>query len=71
MDSEAIRNAEEKVASVQAALDEAQRVLQAAERAQEAAERGAKGMRSVAIAAIAGLVVLALVHGIQRARHNS
>jgi hypothetical protein len=60
MDQDAIKNAEEKVAAVQAALDDAQRVLQAAEKAQQAAEEGAKVMRSVALAAIAGLVVLAL-----------
>jgi len=32
MDQDAIKNAEEKVAAVQAALDDAQRVLQAAEK---------------------------------------
>ena len=60
MDHDAIKDAEAKVAAVQAALDDAQRVLQAAEKAQQAAEAGAKTMRTVAIAAIVGLVVLAL-----------
>lgn len=60
MDQEAIKNAEAKVAAVQSALDDAQRVLQAAEKAQRAAEEGAKVMRTVALAAIAGLVLLAL-----------
>ncbi len=61
MDHDAIKNAEEKVASVQAALDEAQRVLQAAEKAQLVAEQSTKMMRTVAIAAIAGLVVVTLL----------
>ena len=69
MDQDAIKNAEAKVASVQAALDEAQRVLQAAERAQQAAEESAKVMRSVALAAIGGLVVLALALATRRRHH--
>ena len=70
MDQDAIKNAEEKVAAVQAALDDAQRVLQAAEKAQKAAEEGAKVMRTVALAAIAGLVVLALAHIGKRHHHT-
>ena len=75
MDLEAIQNAEAQVASVQAALDDAQRVLQAAERAQlaaehakEVAERSARLMRNVAIAAIVGMFLVAIV---RRSRHSS
>lgn len=70
MDQDAINNAEAKIATVQAALDEAQRVLQAAERAQQVAEENAKVMRTVALAAIAGLVVLALALATRR-HHRS
>jgi multidrug efflux pump subunit AcrB len=75
MDLEAIKNAEAHVASVQAALDDAQRVLQAAERAQlaaeraqEVAERSTQVMRTVALAAIVGLVVVALA---RRSHHTA
>ena len=70
MDQDAINNAEAKIATVQAALDEAQRVLQAAERAQQVAEENAKVMRTVALAAIAGLVVLALALALATRRHH-
>ena len=73
MDPSSIKQAEERVAELQTALDEAQRVLQAAERAQqaaerahEAAERHAESMRIVALAAL-GVVVIALVF---RRRHR-
>jgi multidrug efflux pump subunit AcrB len=66
MDQDAIKNAEAKVATVQAALDEAQHVLQAAEKAQQVAEESAKVMRTVALAAIAGLVLLALTLATRR-----
>ena len=69
MDQEAIKNAEAKIAEVQSALDNAQRVLQAAERAQETAQKSADVMRTVALAAIGGLVLIALVFGIRR-RHR-
>jgi multidrug efflux pump subunit AcrB len=74
MDLDAIKNAEAQVANIQAALDDAQRVLQAAERAQLAAERAhqvaeqsTQVMRTVALAAIAGLVVVALT--VRRSHH--
>jgi hypothetical protein len=69
MDRDAIKDAEAKVAAVQAALDDAQRVLQAAEKAQKAAEDGAKLMRTVAMAAIAGVVLLALTMFTRRHHH--
>jgi hypothetical protein len=54
---------------VQSALDEAQRVLQAAERAQEAAERSAEVMRTVALAAAGGLVLVSLFLAVRHRRH--
>lgn len=66
MDSSSVKEAEERVAELQAALDGAQRVLQATERAQEAAERHAESMRIVAFVAL-GVVVVALVF---RRRHH-
>jgi hypothetical protein len=74
MEPSSIKQAEERVAELQTALDEAQRVLQATERAQEAAERAheaaerhAYSMRIVAFVAL-GVVVVALVFG-RRHRH--
>jgi hypothetical protein len=69
MDPEAIKNAEMRVAEVQSTLDEAQRVLQAAERAQQAAERSAEVMRTVALAAAGGLVLVSLLLAVRRRRH--
>ena len=69
VDQEAIKNAEAQVATVQAALDDAQRVLQAAERAQQAAEKSAQVMRTVALAALGGLVVVAVAVSLGRSRH--
>lgn len=66
MDQDAIKNAEAKIAEVQAALDNAQRVLQAAERAQETAQKSAEVARTVALAAIVGLVLVALALGLRR-----
>ena len=66
MDSDAIKNAETRIAEVQAALDDAQQVLQAAERAQQTAEKSAEVMRTVALAALGGLILLALVHAVRR-----
>ena len=66
MDQEAIKNAEAQIANVQSALDDAQRVLQAAERAQETAEKSAEVMRTVALAAVAGLILISLVHAVRR-----
>jgi hypothetical protein len=69
MDRSSVQEAEEKVADLQAALDRAQRVLQATERAQEAAERHADSMRIVAFVAL-GLVAVALVFR-RRHRHST
>ena len=66
MDSDAIKNAETRIAEVQAALDDAQQVLQAAERAQQTAEKSAEVMRTVVLAALGGLILLALVHAVRR-----
>ncbi len=67
MDQEAIKNAETRAA--QAARDDAQRVLDAAERALKTAEKNGKVMRTVAIVAVAGLVLVALVHAVREERH--
>ena len=69
MDQEAIMNAEAQVATVQAALDEAQRVLQAAERAPEVAEKSAEVMRTVAFAALGGLILITAAVALGRSRH--
>jgi len=69
MDQEAIKNAEAKIAEVQSALDNAQRVLQAVERAQETAQKSAGVMRTVALAGIGGLVLVTLVLVFWRRRH--
>ena len=69
MDQEAIKNAETRIADVQSALDDAQRVLKAAERAQEAAEKSAGVMRTVALAAVGGLVLVTLFVALYRRRH--
>ena len=66
MDPDAIKNAEMRIADVQSALDDAQRVLQAAERAQETAEKSADVMRTIALAAVGGLILLSLVHAARR-----
>ena len=69
MDQETIKKAEAQLATVQAALDDAQRVLQAAERAQQAAEKNAQVMRTIALTAVGGLVVVALAVALGRSRH--
>jgi hypothetical protein len=66
VDPDAIKNAETRIAEVQAALDDAQQVLQAAERAQQTAEKSAEVMRTVALAALGGLILVALVHAVRR-----
>ena len=66
MDPDAIKNAEMRIADVQSALDDAQRVLQAAERAQETAEKSAEVMRTIALAALGGLILLSIVHPLRR-----
>ena len=67
MAEEAIKNVETRAA--QSAREDAQRVLQAAERAQQMAEQNVEVMRTVAIVAVAGLVLVALVHAM-RGRHH-
>ncbi len=67
MAEEAIKNAETRAA--QSAREDAQRVLQAAERAQQMAEQNVDVMRSVAIVAVAGLVLVALVHAMRGKHH--
>jgi hypothetical protein len=69
VDQEAIKNAEAQIANVQSALDDAQRVLKAAERAQETAEKSAEVMRTVALAAVGGLVLVTLVVALHRRHH--
>jgi flagellin-like hook-associated protein FlgL len=66
VDPDAIKNAEMRIADVQSALDDAQQVLQAAERAQQTAEKSAEVMRTVALAALGGLILLSLVHAVRR-----
>ena len=69
MDKDSIKNAEARVTEMQEALDEAQRVLQAADRAQQKAEESAEMMRNAAIAAGCVLALLMLV-GLVRRRHR-
>jgi len=70
MDQDTIKNAEAKIAEVQSALDNAQRVLKGAERAQETAEKSAQVLRTVAVAAIVGLVLVTLAALGFRRRHH-
>ena len=67
VDQEAIKNAETR--AMQSARDDAQRVLQAAERVQQTAEQNVEVMRTVAIVAVAGLVLVALVHAMRGKHH--
>ncbi len=67
MAEEALKNAETRAA--QSVRDDAQRVLQAAERAQQMAEQNVEVMRTVAIVAVAGLVLVALVHAMRGKHH--
>jgi hypothetical protein len=74
MDADSIQDAEENIAKLQSALDDAQQMLQAAERAQEAAQRAhetaeahAAMLRTVSIVAIAVIVVGVLL-GFRRRR---
>lgn len=69
MTQEAIQDAEMKVAKMQSVLDDTQRALQAAERVQQTAEKSVEVMRTVAIAAVGGLVLVALVHAVRREHH--
>jgi ElaB/YqjD/DUF883 family membrane-anchored ribosome-binding protein len=75
MSSGSIQEAQENVAKLQSALDDAQRMLQAAERAQEAAqraheaaERHAAMLRTASVVAI-GVMVVAVLMGLRRRRH--
>ncbi len=70
MDKDSIKNAEARVTEMQDALDEAQRVLQAADRAQQAAEESAAMMRKVAAVAAGVVVFLLLVGAVRRRRRR-
>jgi hypothetical protein len=74
MQTDSIHEAQENVAKMQDALDNAQRLLAAAERAQEAAEQAheraeqhAVLLRTVSFVAI-GVIVLAVVASFRRRR---
>ena len=74
MSSSSIQEAQENVAKLQSALDDAQRMLDAAQRAQEAAQRAheaaeqhAAMLRTVSIVAI-GVIAVAVLMGIRRRR---
>lgn len=55
--------------AMQAARDDAARAHQAAERAQQAAEKNVDAIRTVAIVAVAGLVLVAVIH-VMRGKHQ-
>jgi hypothetical protein len=74
MNSDSIQDAQENIAKLQSALDDAQQMLQAAERAQEAAQRAheaaeahAATLRTVSFVAIA-VIVVAVLLGFRRRR---
>jgi hypothetical protein len=74
MDTDSIQEAQENIAKLQGALDDAQQMLQAAERAQEAAQRAheaaeghARALRTVSFIAI-GVIVVAVLLGFRRRR---
>ncbi len=67
MNEEAIKNAETRV--MQSAQDDAQRVLDAAQQALQTAEQNGKMMRTVAAVAVAGLVIVAVVHAMREPHH--
>jgi hypothetical protein len=74
MSTGSIQEAQENVAKLQSALDDAQRMLQAAERAQEAAQRAheaaehhAAMLRTVSLIAI-GVLVIAVLTSFRRRR---
>jgi len=69
MDQNKIETTEDRIATVQHALDHAQGALRLAERAQHAAEEHAEVMRTVAITALGGLVAVSLVVALHRHRH--
>ncbi len=70
MDKDSIKNAEARVTEMQDALDEAQRVLQAADRAQQTAEESAEMMKKVAFGAGCALVLLILASLVRRRHHR-
>ena len=72
MDSDSIQDAQENIAKLQRALDDAQQMLEAAERAQQAAQRAheaaeahAAMLRTVSFIAI-GVIGVAVVVGFVR-----
>jgi len=68
MDQSKIENTEDRITTVQNALDHAQSALRFAERAQESAEQHAEVMRTVALTALGGLVAVSLVVAVHRHR---
>jgi hypothetical protein len=74
MSSESIQDAEQNIAKIQSALDDAQQMLQAAERAQEAAQRAHESAESHAVmlrtvSMIAGgVMIVAVLLGFRRRR---
>jgi hypothetical protein len=71
MDPGAIRHAEERIATIQTALDEAQRALDDARRVLQAAETVQQDApRIIALTALVGLVIVALVATLRQARHS-
>ena len=67
---DAIRRAEERIATIQAALDEAQRALDDTRRVLETAEKVKQDAPLIiALTAFAGLVIGALVVARRRDRH--
>jgi hypothetical protein len=74
MDTDSIQDAQENIAKLQSALDDAQQMLQTAERAQQAAQRAheaaeghAATLRTVSFIAI-GTIVVAVLLGFRRRR---
>jgi hypothetical protein len=55
---------------VQSALEDVQRVLQAAQKVQETAEKGIKIIRPAAITVVCGLTLAAAVVALRRGRHG-
>jgi hypothetical protein len=69
MDQETIKNAETRVAELQSALDETQRILKDAEQTQQTVEKSAHTMRIVAVSAVGGLVIVTVLHMLRRRHH--
>ena len=70
MDPDAIKAAEDQIASVQAALDEAQNVLHEAEQVERAVEEHQTEIKAVAAAAAGGVLLLIVLSLIRRRHRN-